>query len=60
MTEVQAGILETEYLKNPNWDNRKYEELCDRCATTKSRIYKWNWDRKRRDPSMKSPSAQSI
>jgi len=48
MDETQTGILENEFQKNPNWNNVKYAELCKLLQTTKSRIYKWNWDRKKK------------
>ena len=48
MDETQTGILENEFQKNPNWTNAKYAELCELLQTTKSRIYKWNWDRKKK------------
>ena len=51
MTYEQAQILEAEYQKDPNWTHEKYMVLCSRLQTSKARIYKWNWDRKRRDMS---------
>ena len=48
MTEEQEGILEAEFDKNANWNHELYQKLESRLKTTKKRIYKWNWDRKKK------------
>ena len=57
MSDDQAAILEYEFQANPNWTTPTYNQLCKRLDTTKARIYKWNWDRKRREVLGFSPSS---
>lgn len=49
LTADQIGVLETEFQKNANWTGRDMAKLSTRLAVEKSKIYKWNWDRKRKE-----------
>ena len=44
----EIAILKEEFLKNPEWDPKKIKELAQRFSWSKSRVYKWNWDKKNR------------
>ena len=45
----QAEFLEIEFLKNPMWTSRKMSQISKRLSLAKSKIYKWNWDRKKKE-----------
>ena len=42
--------LEREYEINPNWSNQKIGELSTRLGLGRTKVYKWNWDRKKKGP----------
>lgn len=48
MSKEQEAILQLEFDKNANWDNETYAKLETLVKTSKARLYKWNWDRKKR------------
>jgi uncharacterized DUF497 family protein len=41
--------LKQEYLKNPNWDKKKKQELCDTYGVSYSQLYKLHWDWKEKE-----------
>lgn len=49
LTADQIAILEAEFQKNANWTSKDMAKLSTRLAVEKSKIYKWNWDRKRKE-----------
>ena len=50
LTYEQSFVLEQEFLKNPDWSSRNFlTKLAKRLCLQKSKIYKWNWDRKKKD-----------
>lgn len=52
LTYEQMDVLEHEFLKNTDWSEPGLiKKLSQRLGLPKSKIYKWNWDRKRKDLS---------
>ena len=45
----QVQVLEAHFLRNANWDGDEIKRLADMLDTTKTKIYKWNWDRKKKE-----------
>ena len=41
--------LESEYMKNSNWDYQKKCELAITLKLTFAQVAKWNWDRRKKD-----------
>ena len=53
LTYEQQIILEQEYQIKSDWSHRGYlNELAKRLELSRSKIYKWNWDRKKKDLQM--------
>ena len=49
LTYEQLSILEVEFLKQPDWSDRGHiNRIAKRLGLSKSKIYKWNWDRKKK------------
>ena len=49
LTYEQLTILEVEFLKKSDWsDHGHLSRIAKRLGLTKSKIYKWNWDRKKK------------
>ena len=56
LTGDQIAILESEFQKNANWTSKDMVKLSTRLAVEKSKIYKWNWDRKRKELASQGPT----
>lgn len=52
LSEVVVGILEAEYLRNPNWTSSEMYALADRTGLKKVKVYKWMWDRKKKESKL--------
>ena len=39
-------MLNQEYIKNPNWSSSQIQEFAERLGLTRTKVYKWNWDRR--------------
>ncbi len=50
LSKAEKQILESEYLKNPDWDTWKTRELADRLGLNRIKVYKWHYIRKRKTP----------
>ena len=48
LTADQHRMLEAEFQKDANWTIRKTRELSTKLALDRTKIYKWNYDRKRK------------
>ena len=48
LTNEQTQVLEAEFQKNANWSSREIVKMSKRLSLSRSKIYKWNWDRKRK------------
>lgn len=48
LTNEQTTVLEQEFEKNANWSSREIAKMSKRLGLSRSKIYKWNWDRKRK------------
>ena len=46
-------VLEREYNANPNWDGQKIADLAKELIIPKVKVYKWNWDRRKKGPPSK-------
>lgn len=42
-------MLETRYSLNKNWTNGEIKELAKRLEVPFAKIYKWHWERKKKD-----------
>ena len=49
VTYEQLCVLETEYRRTANWSTAMIGQLALRLGLTHTKVYKWNWDRKRKD-----------
>ena len=50
LTNEQQMMLEEEFQKTQDWQGRGVlNSLAKRLGLTRSKIYKWNWDRKKKD-----------
>lgn len=50
LTFEQQRILEAEFQKQPNWSRPGLlKKLSERLGLSKGKIYKWNWDRKKKE-----------
>ena len=45
----QTEILEKHFQENPNWTNKEIMSLSKQFNTPSKKIYKWNWDRKKKE-----------
>ena len=45
----QVAVLETSFTEGANWSKQKTQELADRLELTCKRVYKWNWERKKKE-----------
>ena len=53
LTAEQHRLLEAEFQKDPNWSIKKTRELSVNLDLDRTKIYKWNYDRKRKqEPAM--------
>lgn len=46
---MQRACLEARYRRDPNWTNLDIQELADLIKIPFSKVYKWNWERKKKD-----------
>ena len=44
----QVKMLEAELEANPHWTNEDMEKIAKRTGLSKSQVYKWNWDQKKK------------
>ena len=42
-------VLEQEYQRDANWDTEKIAEIADRLGLNRTKVYKWSWDRRKKD-----------
>ena len=55
LTYEQQIILEQEFQIKSDWSHRGYlNELAKRLELSRSKIYKWNWDRKKKELQMQA------
>lgn len=47
MSADSKALLEEEFQRDPNWDRRKIASLAQRLQISRTKVYKWNWDRKK-------------
>jgi hypothetical protein len=55
MDNEQEAVLFAEYDRDSNWTNSHVDKLASRLGLTRTKVYKWNWDRRnkaRHDPFM--------
>ena len=58
LTQEQQDILEHEFQKQPDWGVLKMMQISRRLGLQKGKIYKWNWDRKKKDKAYSQTSFQ--
>ena len=46
---ILKAILERAYLEDPNWTALKTAELAQQLGVGFKKVYKWNWERKKKD-----------
>ena len=49
LNQAQRARLELSYLRNPNWSNEEIEDLANLIKIPFTKVYKWNWERKKKD-----------
>ena len=49
LNKRQMAQLEVHYQNNSEWTHERCQELADIIGVTSTKIYKWNWDRKKKD-----------
>lgn len=47
-SKAQVKILETELEAKPHWTNEDMVKIAKKTGLTKSQVYKWNWDQKKK------------
>lgn len=45
---TQVKELEEEFNKNPHWTNEDVDKISKRLGLDKAKVYKWNWDQKKK------------
>ena len=46
---AEKAVLERAYLQDPNWKGEKIVEIARQLGCGYKKVYKWHWDRKKRD-----------
>ena len=60
LTQEQQLVLEQEFLRQPDWSRRGVlHNLSKRLGLQRSKIYKWNWDRKKKELATQKAQASS-
>ena len=49
MTKEQIQILENEFQRDHNWSTAKIKEIAVRVQLGRVKVYKWSWDRKKKE-----------
>lgn len=47
-SKAQVKMLENELEANPHWTNEDMVKIAKKTGLTKSQVYKWNWDQKKK------------
>ena len=47
-TKAQVKMLEDELEANPHWTNEDMIKIAKKAGLSKSQVYKWNWDQKKK------------
>ena len=47
-TKHQVKMLEAELEANPHWTNEDMVKIAKKTGLSKSQVYKWNWDQKKK------------
>jgi len=47
--QEQLGILENEYLKEPDWDRSFILRISDKLGLRVCQVYKWHWDQRKKE-----------
>lgn len=40
--------MEDEFTENPHWSNDDVEKISKKLGLSKAKVYKWNWDQKKK------------
>ena len=46
----ETAILKAEFAKSAQWSSGQVKTLAKRLSWPVSRVYKWNWDKNKREP----------
>ena len=49
LEKEQINVLENEHVTNNNWTTARITALSKRLNLSRTKIYKWSWDRRKRD-----------
>ena len=49
MTKEQSQILESEFMRDHNWSTAKIKAIAERIQLGRVKVYKWSWDRKKKE-----------
>lgn len=51
LTREQTHLLEIEHQRDNNWTTRHVTEIARRMGLNRTKIYKWQWERKKKTDS---------
>ena len=60
LSTEQMQLLESEFQKCHTWNKSQLTQISQRLGLSVSKIYKWNWDRKKKFSNQNNPNAQQI
>ena len=49
LSQEEVTLLESHFQRDPNWSPDKLNQLSLRLNRSRTQIYKWNWDRKKKE-----------
>ena len=49
LNERQREFLEVQFQQKAHWDNDEIEELAKQVGVSFAKVYKWNWERKKKE-----------
>ena len=59
LTIEQLRMLEEAFERNANWSSTDIEAIAERTQVSRTKVYKWNWDRKRKEIFIAPTTGQS-
>lgn len=49
LVQWQIDVLEQKYLRGSQWSTAEMKELAEKLGISRTKVYKWSWDRKRKE-----------
>lgn len=60
LSDYQAHLLELEFRANNNWSKKDINVLAKKLHLSVAKLYKWNWDRKKKAESQDLDELQAV